>query len=297
MRSIHFTFLAMAIGVGACATPVPPHEALPLAARDKIANTELAVPIKQSEIYVFVPNSQIATYGGGGLLLALIDVGVNSVRTGKAEDAVKPLRDSIVDFNFDETMSSELRTSLSAVSWMGVDSVHPVKDVTNKNLDGILDASKDGAVMFATTDYHLSNDADLLYITLNASLFANNDALRALKQTKKSDIKTMLANALYHNVLVFVVKPDGATSDRDKNIALWSANNGAAMRTALKSGASELAAMLAADVQQSDPPAPGDAKGERTVEGITGQIIASDAGGSVVRFKDGTLKYASTSVQ
>src|SRR5215469_3554927 len=153
-----------------------------------------------------------------------------------------------------------------------------------------LPARSRGAVLFVTTDYHLSNDGDVLYVTVAASLFGNNDALRALKTPQAKPPRTSLKNALYHNTLVFETKIAGSTSDRDHNIASWSADHGAAMRAALDTGTRELAAMLSADIQRgasdsADPPGAHMA----TVENQTGTILGSDDNGSVVRFKDGTL--------
>jgi len=66
MRSyLQFSILLPLVLVGACATPT--NEALPLAARDIISSTDVVLPSKQNEIYVFVPDSQAAAAAGGGL--------------------------------------------------------------------------------------------------------------------------------------------------------------------------------------------------------------------------------------
>src|SRR5438105_2590773 len=82
-----------------CACQTAMHQSLADAARDKISSTDVVLPIRQNEIYVFVPNSNAAAAAGGGLIAALADAAINSVRTTKAETAVKPLRDALVDFN------------------------------------------------------------------------------------------------------------------------------------------------------------------------------------------------------
>lgn len=232
--------------LAACAT-LPPTQPLPGQARNEIASSEVLVPIRQSEIYVFVPDSQIAAAGGGGLLLALIDAGVNSVRTSKAEAAVKPLRDAVVDFDFDSMMRDDLKDSLSRLDWLHVQDVHVVKDVTPKSFDSDITGSKDQAVLLTTMDYQLSNDASALTMTLNAGLYANTDELRALRPGKAAS-PSALENALYRNSFRFDSAAPGSTTDRDKNIAAWGADHGAALRAALKTGASDLARRLAIDL-------------------------------------------------
>jgi hypothetical protein len=300
LRFLRFAILLPALLFAACAT-MPVREAFPVAARDKVASTEIVAPVKQNEIYVYVPPSQVAAAGGGGLLLALVDVAVDDIRTKKAEAAVKTLRDSLNGFNFDESFQNDLKAKLAQVSWVGVSDAHVIKDNAPGSLDQALVNSKAGAVLFATCDYHLSNDADVLTVQMTASLFPNNDALRMAK-TKPSTAsgpKTAFANALYYNSsLAFETKPPEATSDRDHNIATWSANDGAVMRTALKMATAKLAAMLADDLQRAEdmPPAvdPKDPSAV-TVDGVKGQMISSDNDGEVVRFRDGTLKYATKS--
>lgn len=241
-----FMKLSPLLLLAACAT-LPPTQPLPGQARSEISSSEVVVPIRQSEIYVFVPDSQIAAAGGGGLLLALIDAGVNSVRTSKAETAVKPLRDAVVDFDFDAMMRDDLKDSLSHLDWLHVHDVHVVKDVTPKGFDNELVGSKDEAVLFTTMDYQLSNDASALTITLNAGLYANSDALRALRPGKASS-PSALENAIYRNTFRFDAPAPSPTIDRDQNIAEWSADHGAVLRAALKKGASDLAARLAGDL-------------------------------------------------
>jgi hypothetical protein len=289
--SIRSFVLLPALLLSACVTQVPPHEFLPNAARDKIASTEGVVPMRQSEIYVFVPSSQIAAAGGGGLLLALIDAGVDSVRTTKAEAAVKPLRDSLVDYSFDQSLQNDLKSSLARDGWMHAGEMRTVREVTGANLDGVLAASKADAVLFATTDYRLSNDGNELTVTMTASLFANSDALRAVKPAKNSKMKTALENSLYHNTLTFQTDVPTPSADRDLAIAAWSANRGEAMRKALDMGASKLAAMLAADIQRPENDPGADETSDMTVDKMAGRVVGNDPDGVVLRHKDGTLAY------
>jgi hypothetical protein len=279
--------------LSACAA-VPSHELLPMAARDKLTATEVAVPIPQSEIYVFVPQSQLATYGGGGLILALIDAGVDSVRTSKAEDAVKPLRDAMVDYDFDGSFQSDLKTSLSQVSFLHPDSVHVVKAVNYDAFDGVIAASKDSAVLFTTTDYHLSNDADMLDVTVRADLIGNSADLRALKPwTAKHPSEP--ANALYRNTFTYEVHLIGAGSDRPTNIAMLSADHGAALRKELQTGESKIAGLIAADIQrtESDPAPTGPEMTITNTQGINmvGNAVSHDSDGALVIFKDGTEMF------
>ncbi len=277
----------------ACGT-ISPYQPLPGAAMDKLSSTDVAVPIAQSEIFVFVPASNVGAATGGGLLGALIDAGVNDVRTTKANDASKTLRDALIDFNFDNVLQADLKASLSQVALLHADNVHVIKEVTSDNLDHVLDASKAAAVLFATTEYHVSNDGDVLSVILSAALFPRSDELKALVKSSNSGPKTLLTNALYRNVFTFETKAPGATGDRDHDMAAWSADHGAPMRAALTMATAKLSAMLAADIQRPAG-ATGDTGAPVKVDERPGTIVGSDADGTVVRFADGTMIFATQS--
>lgn len=276
----------LAVALSACVTVTPNHVALADKARDAITSTEIVEPIRQSEIYIYVPPSQIATAGGGGLLLALIDAGVDSARTSNAEAAVKGLRNSVVDFNFDETLTGDLRDSVSQVSWLHLNGARVIKEIEPASLDGAISQSKAGAVLLTWADYHLSNNGRELYVVLNAGLYANSDGLKPYQPVEgKSDVKSAPGNALYRNSFMFTTTLVGATDKRVDNMALWSADGGARARAALKLGAAKVARLLADDLQ-GKLAAPADAK-----PNAEGQAIADETGGTIQRHGDGTIVY------
>lgn len=296
MRVSPVAVLLPGLLLGAC-SGLPPHAALPNDAEDKIASTDVVLPIHQNEIYVYVPNSNGGAVAVGGILGALIDSGINDVRTTKAETAVKPLRDALVDYNFDKGLQGDLKDALAQDSFLHAEGFNVVREVTNDKLDAVLDASKDSTVLFISVDYCLSNDGDVLDILATASLFPKDDVLKSMVKSNTKSPKTAPANALYRNNFVYELKLPGTTDDRDKNVAMWSADNGAAMRAALDQGAKVLASMVAADLKGGDQPAAGAAKvttqtpvAQIPVD-VTGQVVTSDSAGQILRFDDGTMKY------
>jgi hypothetical protein len=274
-------FLAMTLG--ACAT-TPAHVALSPKAEDNFASTEVVAPISQSEIYVYVPPTTAGQ--GNGLIGALIDAGVDSYRAGTAEKDVKTLRDAVVDMNFDTDMKNQLTDSLSKIAWLHVDKVRVIKELTRKMLDDTVTGSKDGAVMVAFSDYHLSNDGRQLFVVVNVDLYANSAAWAPFKLPgAKADAPSDPSNSLYRNSFTFQATLPGPPAKRDVNMAAWSANNGAAFRTAMKLAEEKLGQMIATDVQggQFDASGPRDANGAQP---------SADSDGVVLRMADGTLTYS-----
>lgn len=306
MQKSHLLIFLSSILLTACTTPLI-HQPLSAAARGDLASTEVVTPIRQSEIYVFVPTEQ----GGAshGLIGVLIDAGIDAVRTSKAETAVAPLRNAMVDFNFDTALQAELKNSLAKIEWL-----HPVNfqiehDVSDQGIERTLTDSKTASVLFVIADYHLSNDGDVLLASFDAALMPNNDQLRALIPGKR-DTKRPIAreNALYQNRFAFEAHVSG-TDDRDRNIAEWSANNAAAARAALEMATRKFADMLKEDLQRPeedvappsnvpvfkvDVPAESAECRYQPAEaqcGTTGVLQSQEEGGETFRFKDGSLKY------
>jgi hypothetical protein len=307
MRAQQFGIILSMLVLAACASQPSIHQPLSATARGDLTSTDVMLPIKQSEIYVFVP---IATAGGGfGLLGALVDVSIDSTRTSKAETAITPLRNAMVDYSFDNALQGELKSSLPLVPWLHAGNFAVARDVSNDGLGKALAASKASSVLFVVADYRLSNDGDVLLVTLEAALMPNNDQLRALIPGKHDD-KTLVAlsNALYRNRFLFEAHVS-ATGDRDRNIAEWSANNASAGRAALTMASNKLVSLLIQDIQRAEgdiaPAAdapqvavsvPAEAT-ECTVApsetqcGRSAVLLGQDQDGQAFRFKDGSVKF------
>ncbi len=291
-------FLSPVLLLAACTT-APLDLALPSEARDKIQTTEVILPVAQNEIYIYAPPSTAGAQAGasfgliGALVGVAIDASVDANRTKEAEAAVVPLRDALVDFKFDDTLKSDVQSALTALSWMGVDNVHVIKEVTSDGMDNAIAGSRDGGVLVATADYRLENDASSLTLTLLVAYFPNNDALKALRKPGSTKHRSDIANAMFRDTLTFTVRLANAFDDRNKNVAMWSANSGALVRNQINRGLQKLAWMLSTDLLRTDKDAP--LSGAITKRGgIEAQVVSSDADGQVVRFKNGALAYMPT---
>lgn len=271
------------LGLSACAGTPPAHVALDINARNNVHSTDVVAPVRQGEVYVFVP--QASTGGQGGLLGALIVAGVDAVRTSNAEDAVKPLRDAVIDFNFDDVLRQDLKASMSKVQWLNVTEVKVIKDVATASLDSAITNSKASAVLMVAADYHLSNDGGTFYIAVRANLFPNSLALTPPKAgDANAKPKSDLSNAIYRNSFLFEAKVPGATDDRHRNMDVWAANHGALLRAATTRGAAKLTELIAADIQEAPL--------VTAEQGTAEKVLGNGPDGVLTRRANGTLAYA-----
>ncbi len=292
LQTRHLGIFSLALLAGGCA--IPTHVALPAGAREQLARTEVVVPIRQHEIYVYVPPAQNVN---GGLIGALVVAVIDDVRSGKAEAAVKPLRNALVDFDFDAALKSEMQSALARDPFLGRGDLRIIKEVTSQSLDGAVTGSQAPAVLLVTADYRLSNDADILDVSLTPRLYAGTDALRAMLAKPDAKDKLALANTLYRNILTFETRIPADPGGRDAYIATWSANNGEKARAALKLAVAKLSAMLAQDIAWSEEDGVAAANAGTPIDNfpVVGQVITTDADGNLIRMKDGRLQYITTS--
>src|SRR6185436_12630343 len=100
----------------ACATPVAtlPVETVRRGmltdSQQKISTTEVLLPIRQKDIYVFATLGVAIAEG--------IAAGQDQATRDAAEAAAKPVRAGLAGFNFDETLQADLKSQLAQLPWL-----------------------------------------------------------------------------------------------------------------------------------------------------------------------------------
>ena len=252
-----FTACAIALAsasLSACVTPVPYNVPLANGAREAITSTDVVAPVKQAEIYVYV--APVSTGGQGGMIGALVAAGIDAAVQEKAQKAVQPARDAIVDYDFDGRLKADLQSSLGGVGFLKLQGVRVTKDAFQPGLDKAIADSTAGTVLITVADYQFSADAASVTVTLSADLYAKDAALAPFKPTATANAKVASypGNAIYRNTFTYSQPLPGATTDRDANIRTWSANGGKAIRDALDAGSASVTGKLATDIQRAPPP-------------------------------------------
>ncbi len=295
--------LATVVLASACATPGPMNRNMPLAARDKIAATEVVTTIAQNEITIAVPTTAGASAGAaasfgllGALVGSLVEAGIDASNAAAAETSVKPLRNALVDLNFDDMIQTDLKVALAQAAWLNSGDSRVVKEITPANLEKVLKDSKASAMLLVPASYELNFNADELTITIAPRVLPKTSDLQALLPEKFDPKASQVTNTndLYRNYFSFRTAIPKATNNRDANIALWAANSGAPMREALKLGSAKLTQMLAADLV-TDPAAAFDPKTTKLqpfeAELIWGHVVAKDDVGTQVALASGGQIY------
>jgi len=245
------TVVGSAVLISACASPRP-YNRIDANARPLIKSMDSVVMVKQSEIGSDIVVSNATGAMGGGLIPALIDAGVNSSRTKKAEEAIGPIRDKLIDYDFGAEVEKQLNTAFSGTTVSGLNNVKLMRAEDPKYRENTVKASGADAVMFIDTTYKISANFDAVLATANVRVFPVSADLNAYKEKPDEDDKVVEpTDNIYRNTFM-ASAPLDLVSDMETN-ASDAANLPVDKYTmALDRAAKNLAEKIAADLMTDD---------------------------------------------
>lgn len=242
--------LSLVLLLSGCATAI--HQPLTAEAKQQVRSADVVIGIPQQEMAAQIKESNMTAAAGGGLLFALIDAGVNSYRSGNAEDAVRPLRDALISYSFDENLRVRMDNRLGAVPGMGIGNSKVTKDVSEANYNAIYQASSKDAVLITNASYTMNVDFSSVVVNATALLYPKSSGLKASANLSDADLRDLpVKNAIYRDTVVFTCTLPLRSKTLEVNRDAWTANNGALLSGALNLGADEIARVISADIQQT----------------------------------------------
>jgi hypothetical protein len=268
-------YLAVFFTVG-CAPPIY----VPFKAEhaSQSLDTRVYVSIVQDEINAFVEPSNLSVGAGGGLLVALIDAGVNSYRTSRANRLIEPVRKELGDIDFRGAFLASLEKTLRALPTIQMTKIDSTaKAVSDKNRDALRKELPETGLLSVSTSYELGADFQSLYIATSVSLW--------LRDAKEA---TYLAR--YH----YYTPPILPSEDREAAAKAWAVDHGAPVRAAVQEGIAETMKMMQLDFRPAPqflPPPdsmPKFAAGSILTKASPSDVtfLATDGKRYIVRYRD-----------
>jgi len=202
-------------------------------ASGRIKSVKATVLVAQPEIAADIETSNVAAAAGGGLIAALVDVAIDAHRSKKAEEAITPLRDALVDFNVAECLRATLEKGLGAQPPLAVTAVNLDLQMKPDAMRKSAETGGADAMLFISADYRLTPACDRIRVMAKVTL---------LPKTGTADGKPLYENQF----TTFRAVP----SVQAGAIQKWSDNKGALASDALQSCFAELAEMIVFDVPQ-----------------------------------------------
>jgi hypothetical protein len=215
-------------------------------ATSRIKSTDMIIAMSQQEIVAEINPSNIAAAGGGGLLLALIDVAVDKNRADDAEKRIVPVRDALIDYEFPKQLRAALEQELGKLPWMNLQSTRTEASPDAAKIQDVVARSTANAVLVVAAKYSLSPDFSLVKVSAAVTAYPKTDDLVAVAKKVRPDIDPPL---LYRNDFQVAKGGSGLFPNAEAAAKAWSDNNGKVARDALNKGAAELAKRIAADLE------------------------------------------------
>ncbi|HXB03059.1 MAG TPA: hypothetical protein VNV15_09620 [Opitutaceae bacterium] len=247
--------------------------------RTQLGKVKGIVGLQQQEIGTEINPSNVSAATGGGLIAGIIDMSIDDARAKKAEAAVKPVRDALIDYQPGNVLAADLQNALDDVPGASL-SHTDVQQVIDPNTTAEwINGSGGTSVLLVTLGYKLSADFKSIIVSAEVSLHPAGGRLASVTQTKAN-----LPPLVYYNMFSsFNILPGlaGAQS-RDGLVTLWAADGGRQAKTVLNAGLQELADMIAYDLTAPSPPA-----GERyeTPDGAEKHFGIAEYGATNVGFQ------------
>lgn len=235
-----------------CASPY--RNALPSATASQLGNSSGVVAVAQHEIGTSINSSNMAGAMGGGLLFALIDATANASSAKKTERFAADLRQSLLDFSFEQNAAESLarRFASGNPGPVALSTVIAAQDKTTADLATLADAASGDAVLVVFAKYFMDPQFTSLVVTADVVVVAKSPALRAAATNQrygKNNVPVLYRNG-FQTVwaMPYAIRP--ADNKRENNVEAWAANNGQAARDALLCAAAEISAMVQWDLGQ-----------------------------------------------
>jgi hypothetical protein len=216
-------------------------DALPVEQRAIAGGRAIRVLVAQPEIKAGITPSNIAVAMGGGLLPALIDAANNASRSKKAEATIAPIRAATGDFDGDALALQTTKDAIAQIPWLQNADIEFSKDTSLLGKSALLDKASSTQTVFIEYTYGMS--ADFSAVLVNATIHIADKRLPP-EQTKP-EWRVQPNHVVYANVIATAAyMPNANPKDPDGNAAAWAADNGRAVRTALKQDFAQVAKLL-----------------------------------------------------
>jgi hypothetical protein len=297
---------ALLLGALLVATGCATTKRVPLGEADaqRLKTVRPVAALSQQEVKTsIVPSTSGAAFG---LIGAIVDASSNNSSAKTAEEKVVPVRNALIGWEAGEVLKKALEREVLPIAVLHASKIEVQQLPDAKDaIAALVAGTKEDALFLLQTDYRLSPTFDRMVITAKASLIPAR--LPPTEADKAAAAEGEGPKPLYANTFVTSTALPGFVAGKttmSEAAALWAADQGGAARSALDGGMSELARMIAFDVQQvgpagkAEPPksydAPPDAKaltsvGPMASGSLTGFAVRQEKGRAWLRVASGEL--------
>ena len=247
MKIIHLAVMALSVAYFSGCAPLP-YNHLEQDAHAFINETDVVLAVPQEEIYGDIESSNLTAAAGGGLLFALIDAMVESSRASNAEEAVTPVRDKLLDYDYAQVLAEEINNQIQTIEWLSADDVQLERSTNDTWVTDKVSSSSASAILLMTARYHLTPNLDSVETMVSLRMYPNSNSLEEYKEKQDvdKDVISGTDNIYRNDLTASTVLFSGSTKDANR-LSLES-DDGTKLKDALDKNAKKIARMIYQDL-------------------------------------------------
>lgn len=221
-----YTFIGLAFLSGC--TAMPEIVSLPEQIHGKIKSTDVYLEQCEKKMHADIKKSNLSTYTGGGMLIAFVDIAIETHRQERAEEAMIDIHKQIQSFDFERKLRTALADIVSQSDWLHVKNINDIEKLKPETLQKVMQTGSADTILITQFHYKLNPDFKVLTGTLYVTMFAKSNNIRNLLRIEEP---------LNQPILKFHVSATQAlknpTDDIEENAKMWSQGNGLFLQKAL----------------------------------------------------------------
>ncbi len=151
---------------------------LPETVINKIESTDVYLEQCSKELQADVESSNLTTYTGGVMLVALVDSAIVAHREDKAKDAMIDIQRELQSFNVHDKFREKITRSLQNTNWLHVRSINCINDLNNETLEAIIKNEKSDSILTVRFNYRLNPKMTVLKGTAYLILYPSSHKMQ-----------------------------------------------------------------------------------------------------------------------
>lgn len=239
------------MALSACTT-TRPYNLIDPEARAIIKDVDSVLISTQDHVSADINVSRISKYVQGHFVPVLIDIGLNSLRTYKANKIMVPIHETLGEYDFTQEIHSQFNQALQNSRIEGLDEVKLIREEPAGFKAAFLRQSEADAVMFINVKYAFTPKFDALNLTSHIMVMPVNAALSPYKERPDTDDIIELEDNIYRNQFLASVVPVEMIGSKDENGALWAEMSDEELSGRMQKAAKKLALAIAHDLSLDD---------------------------------------------
>ena len=202
---------------------------LPEKLQKEIGSTDVYLEECEKKMKADIESSNLSTYSGGGLLIALVDCAVMAHRENCADEALVDIQKEIQGFNFQERFRDRLTQKLKNTSWLHVRQVNHITGINDETHQEIFKKANTDCVLTSKFLYKLNPQFNVLTGTFFLTLYPTSPKLKKMVNTENP-----LETPIFKFHVAATEKLPEPKEEIQENAKLWSQNNGLPLKHALE---------------------------------------------------------------